>query len=111
MKKNKVKLKRDLELALFASVLILLVVLGIFRPSYLGYTTYQIENQEKTWDFTNLNEYLYNSSLINLEDGARLIPEINTIKINNYSYEDYYIANALYDSEDKTSKSYNALAM
>ena len=104
MKKNKVKLKRDLELALFASVLILLVVLGIFRPSYLGYTTYQIENQEKTWDFTNLNEYLYNSSLINLEDGARLIPEINTIKINNYSYEDYYIANALYDSEDKTSK-------
>ena len=104
MKKNlKKKLKKDLELALFASLLLLLIIYGMYKPSFIGYVTYEITEYEKEWDFTT-NEYTYDDSLINLSNGVRLIPNIEIIRVEDYSYENYYVTKALYDPKDKTNK-------
>ena len=93
-----------MELILFISFLLLLVIYGMYKPATIGYVVYEVTEYEKIWDFSNPEEYIYDDSFINLSNGARLIPNIELIKINNYSYENYYINKALYDPDDKTDK-------
>ncbi|GAG34930.1 unnamed protein product, partial [marine sediment metagenome] len=70
----------------------------------LGLVVYETTEHTKQWDFSAPVEYTYDDLLVDLNDGVRLIPDIEVILIEDYDYEDYYITKALYNPDDRTNK-------
>lgn len=105
----KERLKKELKMALVI-FLFLTIVYGVFyflsifkEPSVTGLVVYEITEHTKQWDFTNPNEYTYDTSLINIT-GVNLIGNVEIIKVEDYSYENYYVTEAIYNGNDKTSQ-------
>ncbi len=95
--------RHDLTIVFF--IMAVFFVLAYFLDGGItGFVVYQQTENTKQWDFTNPIEYSYDDSLIELSNGARLVPEIEIITIEDYSYEDSYVIEALYNLEDKTSQ-------
>src|SRR3989338_6786257 len=93
-------------LVLFSLSLVILII----KPNQTGLTVYEGQdnlkypNLTKIWDFSNQEEYLYNSSEISLENNKA---SLKTIVTTTFWYEttnsEYSIISALYNPEDKTS--------
>jgi len=85
-------------------IILALTVTYFMRGGITGLVVYETTDHTKEWDFSNSAEYTYDSSLINLTNGVKLIPDITTTLVEDYSYDNYYITIALYKPDDKTNK-------
>lgn len=94
-----------IDLASVWVVVITLIVAGYFMGSQItGYVVYEEIENIKEWDFSNPAQYTYNDFLIDPSNGVKLIANVKIINVENYSYNNYYITEANYNSQDKTSQ-------
>lgn len=74
----KERLKKELEIAVFV-FLFITICYGLFyflnivkHPSITGMVVYEVETRHNNYTFSNSSLYIFNDSLINLSNGARL---------------------------------------
>ncbi len=104
-KSSKLQNNQYLNLAMVWFFMAIFFILGyLMGGGITGFVVYQQTEFTKEWDFINAEEYIYNDSLIDLNNGARLVSKTEIITIEDYSYENNYITQAIYNSEDKTSQ-------
>ncbi|MBU2616414.1 MAG: hypothetical protein KKB79_00320, partial [Nanoarchaeota archaeon] len=91
-----------IALAIFFSVLIFSPV---FHTGFYVSEESEYDNLDKTWNFSNPENYSYNSSEISLAEGGASLKQIVTVfNWTEVSTLDYNLSSAFYNSKDKTNK-------
>src|SRR3989338_10045289 len=92
-------------------ILFLLIMLGFFgfvifqEPALTGLIIHEEASYVKNWTFDSANDYVYDNSLVKVEDGAaRVVSTTNYIYWNTTNEAIYTVNSALYDPSDKTEK-------
>ena len=67
-------------------IILTLTVTYFMRGGITGFVVYETTDHTKQWDFSNSAEYTYDDSLLNLTNGVKLIPDIVTTLVEDYSY-------------------------
>ncbi|MBI2106477.1 hypothetical protein HYT57_00695 [Candidatus Woesearchaeota archaeon] len=101
---------------LHRSLLVLLILISlsiavlVIKPSQTGLVihgnqdTSNSQNITKVWDFSNSEDYTYNTSEITLEGNKASLKQVTTINTwYETAYTDYGLVYTLYNPEDKTN--------
>lgn len=100
-KTPEIGLKKELFILMLIGLLISLFF--IIKPTYLGYVIYQPNTYN--WTFDNPQDYIFDSSLININNGeVKLTPQINATFWNTTNEIGYIVEQAIYDNKDDTDK-------
>ena len=96
--------KRELVIVLFFLGIISVFSLFLFlKPQITGFVVYEENSYVKNWSFNNIDNYVYNGSVV-LDGDVKLAPIITITYWNTTNETDYSVTSALYNPSDKTEK-------
>ena len=103
MKKNKEYNKKLVLISLFLGVIFIFMLFLLIKPQITGLVVYGENFYIKNWSFNNINDYIYDDSIV-VDETVQLAPVITVTYWNTTTETDYQITTVLYNPSDKTEK-------